>query len=308
MIRHLLRLLLVVAAPLGAQVRFDTSLVQSTTVGALLDAARAGDSLARVAAWNAALHTRLSGLIGQLDRPTTRRLTLGVIADPRASASVVARKQRPAAPTARDIEALDTLTAIMQRVFPAVLRDSARLADDAIASLMMPRNAWAFARRDVSIAQSTEKLRRFERKYGPSTPKLNAVEVLLNFGAQWVPGFQPSGDGWPSRREIVASYVPTYLTVTGGKARAVTVAELGMRSYIWTEGWGGREGGVLRPGYISFGLALAGEADGALASPLRGSSRFGAFFGWGDAKVAFVGGRERRVLVTRQVQLVPWTF
>lgn len=308
MIRCALLLLMLAAVPVRAQVRFDTALVRTTTVGDLLDAARAGDSLARVSSWNATLHARLSGLIDQLDRQTTRDLRLGVLADPRASVSVVARTQRPTAPTARDIEALDTLTAIMQRVYPIVLRDSAQLGNDAIAALMMPRNAWSYARRDYSIAQSTEKLRRFERKYGPGAPRLNAAEVLLNFGAQWLPGFKPDADGWPSRREVVASYVPTYLTVTDGNARAVTVAELGIRSYLWTDGWGGRAGGVLRPGHVSFGLAVTGASDGALASPWRGATRLGGFFAWGDAKVAFVGGRERRVLVTRQVQLVPWVF
>lgn len=294
--------------PLPAQVRFDTTQVRTTPLGALVAAARRGDSLARIASWNPTLHARITALIAQLDRPATRRLSLGIVADPKAAAGVVARRQRPTALPAHDVEALDTLAAIMQRVYPIVLRDSARLAPDSIAALMNPRNAWSFARRNVSIAQSTEKLRRFERKYGPSTPKLNAVEVLLNFGAQWVPGFQPTGDGWPSRRELIASYVPTYLTITDGKAHAVTAAELGLRSYIWTEGWGGREGGAFRPGHWSIGIALAGESDGALTSPFRGASRFGAFVGWGDAKVAVIGGREPRVLVTRQVQLVPWTF
>jgi hypothetical protein len=308
MMRRLLLLLVVLAAPVDAQVRFDTTLVRSTTVGDLLNAARTGDSLVRISSWNSALHTRLSAIINQLDRPTTRDLGLGVLADPRASVGVVARTQRPTAPTAADIEALDSLTAIMQRVFPTVLRDSARLTNDSIATLMFPRNAWSYARRNYSIAQSTEKLRRFERKYGPSSPRLNAAEVLLNFGAQWLPGFRPNADGWPSRREVVASYVPTYLTITDGNARAVSVAELGVRSYVWSEGWGGKTGGVLRPGHISFGLAFAGADDGTLKSPFRGSPRIGGFFAWGDAKVAFVGGRESRVLVTRQVQLVPWVF
>jgi hypothetical protein len=107
---------------------------------------------------------------------------------------------------------------------------------------------------------------------------------------------------------VVASYVPTYLPIGDGKARTVTVAELGLRSYIWREGWGGREGGVLRPGYLSFGVALAGDDAPALAVPFRDSWRLGGFVGWGDAKVAVIGGGQPRVLVTRQVQLIPWTF
>jgi hypothetical protein len=88
----------------------------------------------------------------------------------------------------------------------------------------------------------------------------------------------------------------------------VTVAELGLRAYIWQRGWGADGGGVLRPGYVSFGVALAGEGDGSFVSPLQGDQRLGAFIGWGGAKVAWVGGSRSRVMFTRQVQLVPWVF
>ena len=59
---------------------------------------------------------------------------------------------------------------------------------------------------------------------------------------------------------------------------------------------------------MSFGLAVAGARDGAFVSPLQGKARIGAFLGWGQAKIAVLGGRERRVIVTRQFQVVPWVF
>ncbi|MEP7383338.1 MAG: hypothetical protein ABI910_16740, partial [Gemmatimonadota bacterium] len=160
----------------------------------------------------------------------------------------------------------------------------------------------------VSIAQSLEKLNRFERKYGPDSPRLNIVEVGLNYVAQWVPLFKPNAEGWPSRFEVVTSYVPLYLTVVDSRARPVTVAELGLRGYLWRRGWGGSEGGALRPGYISFGVALAGDRDGAFVSPLKGTRRVGGYFGWGETKLAILGGKERRLLLTRQFQMVPWVF
>lgn len=308
--RTSLALAMLCAAPaVGARgFVFDTALVRTTTIGQLLDAARVGDSLGRIASWNPALHARVRAFLAQLDRPETRRMQLDVIANPRASAGVVAKHRRPTAMTANDVEALDTLANVMERVYRTVLRDSAGLSPDSIGRLMSPRTAWVFARRQRSIAHSVDKLMRFERKYGPGSPKLNGVEVLLNHGAQWIPFFQPDAEGWPSRFELVAAYVPTYLTVVDGDARAVTIAEVGLRSYVWRNGWGGRSGGVLRPGYWSFGAALAGGSDGAMTSPFQGDMRPGVFIGYGDAKVAWISGPNSRFLVTRQVQLVPWTF
>ena len=120
--------------------------------------------------------------------------------------------------------------------------------------------------------------------------------------------FAPNREGWPSRAELIASYVPTYLALPrdGGRVQAVTVAEAGARFYLWRDGWG--TGSALRPGFVSIGAVAAGERDGALQSPFEGRSRFGGFIGWGHAKVAVIGGGGTRVLVTRQVQLIPLVF
>jgi hypothetical protein len=107
----------------------------------------------------------------------------------------------------------------------------------------------------------------------------------------------------------VAAYVPQYLTVAQGQAQAWTVLEGGVRVYLFGERWG-RAGlsGVLRPTHASLGVALVNEQGGALREPWRGGSRVGGFFSWGGAKVTLIGGRGPNVLITRQMQLLPWVF
>ena len=294
--------------------RFDTSRVRTFTVAALVDAARSGDSIATFRTANPATHARLAGVIARLDRPEVMRLPLSLVARPErvtgserhAGFGFVSRAKRPAnAPGLAEYDgpALDTLAMVMAQELPRALEPI--VGEDSTDRLLEALEAFNFARRNVSIAQSLEKLRRYERKYGPGSPRLNGVEVLLNYGAQWLPGFRPNVEGWPGALEVVASYVPTYLTLVDGKGRAVSVGELGLRRYLWNKGFGS---GLLKPGYLSLGVAVAGERDGAMASPLQGTSRVGAFFGWGEAKIAYVGGKEKRVLITRQIQLVPWVF
>lgn len=294
--------------------RFDTSLVSTFTVAALTAAARTGDSIADFRASNPATHARLTAVLARLDRPEVMRLPLSLVARPervtgigrQAGFAFVSRATRPSnAPGLAEYDgpALDTLAMLMAQELPRALEPI--LGEDRTDRLLEPLEAFNFARRNVSIAQSLEKLRRYERKYGPGSPRLNAVEVLLNYGAQWLPGFRPDVEGWPGALEVVASYVPTYLTLADGKGRAMSVAELGFRRYLWSKGFGSS---VLKPGYVSLGLAVAGERDGAMTSPLRGKSRVGAFLGWGESKIAYVGGSENRVMITRQIQLVPWVF
>jgi hypothetical protein len=267
------------------------------------------------------LAVMVNRLVARLDRPAVTDLSLATVAEARARAGGgerragfgrIARFGRKAeVPGLGDGDAatLDTLT----RLMPAELRSamearSPAVPDDSVDQILAPLDAFNFVRRDVSIAFSLEKLNRYERKYGPEAPQLNAAEVGLNFVAQWIPLFLPDAEGWPSRFELVASYVPAYLTMVDEKPRPVTVAELGLRSYIWRTGWGGQAGGVLKPGYVSFGVAVAGERDGAFVSPLQGKSRIGAYFGWGEAKVALLTGSRKRLLITRQFQMVPWIF
>jgi len=165
------------------------------------------------------------------------------------------------------------------------------------------------AKLNLSLATSMEKLRRYERKFGPGSAQLNIVEVLLSYVVQQVPGFGPNSEGWPGPLELVAAYAPAYMTVVKRDPKAVSVGEAGIRAYIFAKGWGGSGiGGFLKPGHVSLGMAVTGEPDQALVEPWRGKARIGGFVAWGGAKVAYVGGAQSRWLVTRQLQLLPWVF
>ena len=157
--------------------------------------------------------------------------------------------------------------------------------------------------------ESLEKLRRFERKFGPDSARLNGAEVLLNYGLPTLPGFGPDAQGWPGRFEAVAAYSPTYVTWADGDARMASVGEFGLRAYFFGESWG-RAGawGLLRPAFATFGMAVTSERDSPLRWPWEGDARVGAFVGWGEVKVAYVAGPNARLLVSRQFQLVPLVF
>lgn len=308
-------------APAAAQgVRFDTATAHTYTIDALIQASRTSARLVRDVPAAARALEIVDRVLARVDRPAVTRLPLDVLARsqvrggnaPQATFGQVARFRRKevvpglGAGDAADLDTLTRLTvAELQRAMEARVPP---VSDDSIDTILAPLTALHLNELEVSIAQSLEKLNRFERKYGPDSPRLNVVEVGLNYVAQWVPLFKPNTEGWPSRFEIVTSYVPLYLTVVDGKARPVTIAELGLRSYLWQRGWGGSEGGALRPGYLSFGVAVAGDRDGAFVSPLKGTRRIGGFIGWGETKLALLGGSERRLLLTRQFQMVPWVF
>ncbi len=203
--------------------------------------------------------------------------------------------------------AIDSVALVSLQLLPELLE--LRMPEDSVDALLAPISAFDRARRQESLAQSLEKLRRYERKFGPTSARLNVAEVALNFVAQSIPPFRPSADGWPSPLEVVASYVPSYLTVSDGKATAWTVLEVGARYYVFDPRWGrGGLGGVLRPAHLSAGIAIVNGLGGALREPWRGASRVGGFLAWGDAKLAIVGGDGPNIFLTRQIQLVPWVF
>jgi hypothetical protein len=163
--------------------------------------------------------------------------------------------------------------------------------------------------------ENLEKLRRYEIKYGPKSPRLNAPEVGLNYLAQQLPGFRPNRDGWPSPLEIVATYSTTELTVhrnTDNKLRAhvVSAAHFGIRSYQFRKGWGSGGGltGIIKPSHISAGATLMGPTDEALGNPFQRRRRAGGFLSWGDFLVGFVGGRESRFLLSRNFKVIPYLF
>ena len=199
--------------------------------------------------------------------------------------------------------AFDTVKQLANSVLPG-------LPGGVPAALREPVRQLQLAEQRLGLASDLETLRRLERKYGPDSAKLNAVEVLAAYGLQRAPLFGVNAVGRPGPLEAVLSYAPSYFSRSAGRWRLVGVAEIGLRQYIFRPGWGDGSGPMrwVRPGYLSYGAAVTGQTDDALTPPWKGSPRFGAFFGWGSLKAAFVGGSDKRLLVTQQFQLVPWVF
>lgn len=162
-----------------------------------------------------------------------------------------------------------------------------------------------------SLAQNLGKLRRYEQKFGPRSPRLNGVEAVANYFAQIVPWFGPDENGWPGPLEIVASYDTAYLTVADRQPDLVSTAGFGIRCYLFADGWGEADGlvGMLKPAYFSLGALFAPEEDGALLWPWDGGEpRVGGFVTWGEVKLAYVGGDDARFMVSREFQAIPWLF
>ncbi len=164
-------------------------------------------------------------------------------------------------------------------------------------------------------AQNLEKLRRYEIKYGPKSPRLNAPEVGLNYLAQRMPGFGPTSDGWPGSLEIVATYSTTELTVVRNsnrdlRAHVVSASHFGVRKYQFGGNWGtgGGLSGILKPAHMAAGATLMGPTDQVLGNPLRRGRRLGGFVSWGDILIGFVAGHERRVLFSRNLKVIPYLF
>lgn len=277
------------------------------TIDSLVQAMRVADSLLDARTSAPPLHAKLQDVLSRLTRPDIGARPLPDLVAERARFSDVARR-RVLALTSVEAAAIDTLAALAEQSIRRPLAEAA--GAPRARELFVPVDAFNSARRRQSLSESLERLRRFERKYGPDAPTRNLAEVGINYAAQWLPLFGPQSDESPSRFELAAAYVPTWISLPrkGIRSNAISVAEAGLRVYIWKPGWGGREGGILRPGHITVGALAAGAEDGALESPFRGISRFGGYVAWGNAKIGVIGGRHSRVLVTRKVQLLPWTF
>jgi len=166
---------------------------------------------------------------------------------------------------------------------------------------------------DRSIGIYDRRLDRYEVKYGPGSARLNLLEVMLNGLVQGTPPFRPNEQG-PSPNELLLGYSTSYGVVVDGEASALSVLEAGWRRYLldWTRHEAGDWTGLLRPRYWAVGLAVAPEEDGALRWPLERPKdrrmRAGPFFNWGDLKVAYLFGPEKRFAISRQVQLLPGLF
>jgi hypothetical protein len=160
--------------------------------------------------------------------------------------------------------------------------------------------------RDSAIVR----LANYERKLGPTSARLNAVEVLLNYGAQrFVPGFTATPSRGPSPWEVVASYVPTYGTYANKRLQAVSASEFGLRRYMFSEKFGAAGWkGILLPTYWSAGAIVVSDQNGALVWPWHDKQRTGAYISWGSLKVGYVKGRQGQFMISRQFQIIPLVF
>lgn len=305
-----------VARLAGAQVP-DTSSADAapTRLADIVAAVQTAANATGFAAAHPALDSALTRQIAQLERSGAITLTVDQVAGaikPPTPAAVARRRQSRFDFGARPeiAIALDSLRRIANgELFDLLQRTMARAE---VMRLWRPLGELHRALLDVSLATSMEKLRRYEIKFGPGSAQLNLVEVLLNYGvvAIRLPGFGPNDDGWPGSLELVAAYNAAYFTSARRRPTLLSAGEIGVRHYMFAPRWG--SGGslrrLLRPSHVAAGAAVLGERERALIWPLEGRSRIGPFLAWGEIKIGYLGGRERRLLVSRHVQLVPWVF
>jgi hypothetical protein len=276
---------------------------------------RTADSLAGFAVEDSASHVRLLARLDSLEKLLTHDVPITEI-----ERSYVAPRVRL---WARDLRAvrgmrdlvpgydgmLDRARATANLELAPRLRE--RVGQDSANAILRPMDCADDVARAASQRANQEKLRRFERKFGPTSPRLNGLEVVTNWLAQRLPGFGVTSTGWPHPNEFIVGYKTTWGTWADEQARAVSAAEFGVRTYIFANGWGESDnviGRLIRPGHVSYGLLTAPDVDGALKWPWQGDSRLGGFLGWGGLKVAYLFDRPRRVLVSRELMVIPYVF
>lgn len=154
------------------------------------------------------------------------------------------------------------------------------------------------------------RLAKYERKLGPTSPRPNGAEVVVNFLAQEaLPGFKPTAVGGPGSWEFVASYAPAYVTRIDGKTTPVAAAEFGLRHYMFGDGFG-KSGiaGIFSPSYWGVGALTASNLNGALIYPWRAQERSGGYFAWGSIKVGYIKRGRGSWMVSKQFQAIPFVF
>lgn len=297
-------------APAGSAV---LALADSLTLGDYCKASQNVMALDTVRKLLGARIVEVQSNVDKLCDPRVASFTLRTLTgDQPAAFSAVARRQQEAYHEAARVPLRD-VTVLVDRELRSDddMRRAIRAASPTVAAPFV--TVTEVARRlffEEAGARSVKHLANYERKLGPQSPQLNGVEVLLNYTAQrWIPGFAPSIKRGPSPLELIANYVPTYATGVDKKAVAVSASEFGLRGYLFGDNWGktGKEG-IFKPAYWSLGALVAGDKNGALAWPWDGHTRTGVFVGWGETKVGYISGRKGSVLVTRQMQFIPYLF
>lgn len=256
---------------------------------------------------------------------TSARSNAAVICDPLLSSfSLLALAGRAPAPLAAVARVnTDGYAAARKGIFEAMSEFRATLRSSALRPVVLTALAANGNRELVAVSETAQsllvagardralmRLAKYERKLGPTSARLNLPEVLLNYAAQlWVPGFKATPLGGPSPVELVASYVPGYITVVDGSVQPVSTSEFGLRYYMFGEKFGQTGArGIVFPSYWSVGVLTASNRNGALVWPWEGRDRSGAYVSWGAIKVGYIKGRQGEWLVSKQFQAVPFVF
>ena len=165
-------------------------------------------------------------------------------------------------------------------------------------------------------AINTEKLRRYELKFGPESARLNIVEVVVTYLLErpaWSP-FAPDENG-PSPFELVSSYSTSGLTASRTaedklRGHLVAGAHAGFRFYRFgeTKAGGNALQKFLAPKYLGAGAFFIGAQDRPLISPLENGHRSGGFLDWGPARAGFTLGRDWRAVIGVGKQILPYLF
>ncbi len=183
-------------------------------------------------------------------------------------------------------------------------------------------NLLALQAQDV-IGANEVFLRKIERKYGPQSASLNFVESILNYTViptidkltskvfllrhLTSPIVSDPITGDPGPVELIAAYAPAYLNPTGTGAEsvsAVSAAELGIRWYLFREGWG--QGDPLKPAYWSAGVLISGDLQGGFRYPFKGDEKLGGFFSWGAFKLGYLDeDGDRTLLLSKEFKVIP---
>lgn len=279
------------------------------TLQAFANAIAAAQREADLATADPALNAEIDGYLDTLKASGLLTRSMNDVAEAVHNPRVSALSRMPSGLLAP--KALDAISQL-QGLANHQLRDAlkAKVPPTRVTAILQPVADLHVRQLEASIARSEEILRKYERKFGPDSARLNGLEVFLNYGLQRVPRFGPNAEGEPGPLEAIASYSPTYMTYAAGKARMVSATEFGLRHYLFGQAWG-QKGikGLLRPAFFTFGMAVAGEEDGPMKWPWKGDRRVGGFFSWGEMKVAYVKGeRNQRLMVSRQFQLIPFVF
>lgn len=294
----------------------------TATVSDVVDSSRVAAVVTRYAVWNPVGANTFEAWLDTLSREYDGSFAYGTaLSDTAKRGFRLHAKHAPTVRARRDFAAgviPGVYLSVQDALFNTLGDSLVRLGR---ASLSSPMDCVLRSLRQQALNRQLDNLRRFERKFGPTSVKLNFVEVLANYGLQFLPWPKLTGvdaSGSPRPWEAVVAYRTTYLTITGltgdtGKVspQAVSTAEFGLRHYNFGETWGTGSNAIARlvkPGYWSAGIIIAPESNGAMRYPWRGDSRWGPYIAWGTLKIGYLTGHDRRVVVSREVMLVPYVF